>query len=68
MPKSIASLTHDEVNAAFARRISARLGHCLAVFGIKDIDETAAADLLVLDLDHLPLVYKSTLLRARRGR
>ena len=67
MPKSTAYLTHDEVNAAFARRIAARLGHSLTVLAVKDIDEAAAADLLVLDLDHLPPVYKSTLLERAAG-
>ena len=65
----IAYLTHDEVNAAVARRLARRLGLRLKVLTVKSADRTAAADLLVLDLDHLPPECKSKLfLRVGSGR
>src|SRR5262245_5961290 len=72
MPVTTAYLTHDEVNAAVARRIARRLGLDLTVLAVKDADRAAEADLLVLNLDHLPAVCRSELIRRaggdRRGR
>ncbi|HSQ56867.1 MAG TPA: hypothetical protein VLM40_14085 [Gemmata sp.] len=68
MPASVAYLTHDEVNAALACRMAKRFGLNLTVLAVKDANHAIAADQLVLDLDHLPLEYKSNLfLRIGRG-
>lgn len=56
-----AYLTHDQVNAALARRIAARLGLDLTVLALKDADRAVAADALVLDLDSLPRDARSKL-------
>ena len=63
----IAYLTHDEVNAAVARRAARRLCGRLKVLGVKDADRAAAADLVLLDLDHLPPECKLGLLRQAVG-
>jgi hypothetical protein len=64
-----AYLTHDEGNAAVARRIARRLGLELTVLAVTDAGLAARAELLVLDLDHLPADCRSGLIRqARRGR
>lgn len=54
-------LTHDQVNAALARRIAARLGLDITVLALKDADQAVTADALVLDLDSLPLDARSKL-------
>jgi hypothetical protein len=59
----IAYLTHDDVNAAVARRAARELGLELTQFPVKDDDLTVLADVLLLDLDHLPPEFKSDLLR-----
>lgn len=50
------------MNAFNAVRIARRLGLELAAFAVKDAGETVAADLLVLDLDHLPADCRANLL------
>ncbi|WP_439630627.1 hypothetical protein [Gemmata sp.] len=57
----IAYLTHDQVNAALARRITDRLGLDLTVLALKDADRAVAADAVVLDLDSLPRDARSKL-------
>ena len=65
----VAYLTHDEVNAAAALRIAARLGLPLVVIDVRDRRELAASDRLFCDLDHLPDDFKQSLLaRAAGGR
>jgi hypothetical protein len=68
MPASVAYLSHDEVNAALARRMARRLGLDLAILHIKDAEQAVAADLLVLDLDHLAPECKSELFLRIGGR
>src|SRR5688500_16300088 len=63
----VAYLTHDEVNAAAALRIAARLGLPLVVIDVRDRRELAAADRLVCDLDHLPADFKDSLLARAVG-
>lgn len=58
---SIAYLTHDDVNAAVARRVAGRFGLDLTVLPLKDAGQGVVADLLILDLDHLPPECKSKL-------
>jgi len=68
MPASIAYMTHDPVNAVLARRMARRLGFNLAVLAVKDANHAVGADLMVLDLDHLPPECKSNLfLRVGNG-
>jgi len=65
----IAYLTHDEVNARFASRAAHKLGLDLTVLPVKDGEQAVAADMLLLDLDHLPPDFKADLLqRAESGR
>jgi len=63
----IAYLTHDEVNAAEARRAALEAGLDLTVLPIKDGGQAAAADAMLLDLDHLPADIKLDLLRRAAG-
>ena len=58
---SAAYLSHDEVNTALAGRMARRLGIVLTTLHVKDAEHAVAADLLVLDLDHLPPECKSKL-------
>ncbi len=65
---TIAYLTDDEVNAAFATRIATKAGASFFVMNANDCIGTLAADFLVIDLDHLPAEYKVQLLdEAARG-
>jgi hypothetical protein len=57
----IAYLSHDQVNSALVRRMARRLGVKLIVLMLKDVEYAITADLLVLDLDHLPPKCRSEL-------
>jgi len=57
----IAYLTHDEVNAALARRLAERRDLILMVIPVKDAELAAAAEVVILDLDHLPAEFKREL-------
>jgi hypothetical protein len=59
----IAYLTHDEVNAADALRTARELGLDLIAIPVKDADQGVAADVLLLDLDHLPPECRTKLFR-----
>ena len=65
---SVAYMSHDEVNSALALRIADRLDLDLAALTLRDAEHAIAADLLVLDLDHLPPECESKVfLRVGRG-
>lgn len=65
---SVAYMSHDEVNSVLADRMADRIGLDLIVLTLRDTEHAIAADLLVLDLDHLPPECKSKLfLRVGRG-
>jgi len=55
-----AYLTHDEVNAATAQELAARLPFDLVVLDVRQAHPTAAR--VVCDLDHLPAEVKAGLL------
>jgi hypothetical protein len=57
----ITYFTHDEVNAALARRMARKMSLELTVVTVKDIDQAGASDLLLFDLDHLPIEFKEEL-------
>jgi hypothetical protein len=58
---SVAYISHDEVNSALARRMATRLGLELTVLNLQEAEHAIPADLIMLDLDHLPPECKSKL-------
>ncbi|QJW98172.1 hypothetical protein [Frigoriglobus tundricola] len=65
---SVAYLSHNAANLVLAGRIAERLGLELTVVTLRDAADALLADLLVLDLDHLPPACKSKLfLQIGRG-
>jgi hypothetical protein len=64
----IAYLTHDEVNADTAGRLAHELGVELTALAVKDSRLIVDAELIVIDLDHLPPECRAELLaRAAAG-